>query len=145
MFFRARWTDPLCFWGCFVLPQAVWGRFRGEIPALPSLPVTVTSWMTRGATQWQCHLSSPLKHTPDSEPEKAWHAKRQGIGTIKRDQPENRKVFSVPTHPLPKLWNNSPAGGWLFCRQTSLRVSRVALGWRRPDFGQMKWDVCQFN
>lgn len=44
---------------------------------------------------------------------------------IKRDQPENRKVFYVPTHPLPKLWNNSPAGMWLFCHQTSLKVSRV--------------------
>lgn len=92
----------------------------------PSLPVT--QW----PAEWpevqhsgSVTLPPPSKHTPLSEPERAWHAKRQGIGMIKRDQPENRKVFYVPTHPLPKLWNNSPAGVWLFCYQTSLKVSRV--------------------
>lgn len=122
--FRADWTD--CFWGSSVSPQAVWGGFRGEIPTLPSLPVT--QW----PAEWpevqhsgSVTLPPPSKHTPLSEPERAWHAKRQGIGMIKRDQPENRKVFYVPTHPLPKLWNNSPAGVWLFCYQTSLKVSRV--------------------
>lgn len=122
--FRADWTD--CFWGSSVSPQAVWGGFRGEIPTLPSLPVT--QW----PAEWpevqhsgSVTLPPPTKHTPLSEPERAWHAKRQGIGMIKRDQPENRKVFYVPTHPLPKLWNNSPAGVWLFCYQTSLKVSRV--------------------
>lgn len=73
--FRADWTD--CFWGSSVSPQAVWGGFRGEIPTLPSCN-TVTSWVTRGATQWQCHPSSPFKTHPTLRARKSLARKETG-------------------------------------------------------------------